>query len=136
VATEPVPGSVPLNPSARRGLAIRLNAIIDQVDAIARLGIDEPDIDMLQRSVFELMEELALTVNSPPPPDPVGMMIRVFILLDEISPNHLTAYGPLDPRAAAFLEQRVGALYSAAETLQNELRSRRDAEGGQPSEGD
>ena len=119
-----------LNEAARRGLAIRLDAIAKQLDAIASLGIDEPGIAALRRDACALMEELSLAVAPPPPPDPVGMMMRVLILLDEIAPDSLRAYGPLDPGAAALLEDRVGELYESAETLQRELRRRGPGQDG------
>lgn len=112
-----------VNESQLRALSVRLSSINEHLKLLRKLGVDDPLLDSLQEGVFELARGTGATISAPTLPDPAGVLIHVLIKLDEIAPDAITAYGPLDPEARRYLTPVVGELYERASDLQRRLRN-------------
>lgn len=112
-----------VNESQLRALSVRLSSINEHLKLLRKLGVSDPLLDSLQDGIFELARGTGATISAPMRPDPVGVLIHVLIKLDEIAPDAITAYGPLEPEARDYLTPVVNELYERASQLQQRLRS-------------
>jgi len=105
----------------RTSIGVCASQIEELVAALRRLGVRSTRLEAIEAAVHEL--ETAAGARRPEPPrNAAGAAVtRMRVLVEELRPSRLVAYGELDPAAAGLLDGYVQRLADLTAELRAEL---------------
>ena len=117
-----------LNEAQHRALSIRIGSIANHLRELRDLGVETMLLDALQAAVVEVAADLHLSIDPVPQPLPSRTMLFISILLEEIEPKRLAAYGELDPTAERYLGPAIEQMSEFASDLLRDFSEREHVE--------